>query len=70
MFKVHEPEEEQTLQDTVNVALKQIEEKQYKAELLAKGFESKNIYEYGFAFEGKKILIGSRVKKRIDKFIK
>ncbi len=62
-FKVHEPEEEQTLQDTVNIALKQIEEKQYKAGLLAKGFESKNIYEYGFAFEGKKILIGSRAKK-------
>ena len=62
-FKVHEPEEEQTLQDTVNIALKQIEEKQYKAGLLAKGFESKNIYEYVFAFEGKKILIGSRAKK-------
>ena len=36
-FKVHEPEEETSLQDTVQSALAQIDEKKYDAELLARG---------------------------------
>ena len=57
-FKVHEPEEETSLQDTVQSALAQIDEKKYDAELLARGIPADRIRHYGFAFEGKKVLIG------------
>ena len=57
-FKVHNPRREANLEETVQVAHAQIEEKQYKAVLLDKGFGKEQIYKYGFAFEGKKVLIG------------
>lgn len=57
-FKVHDPEDEETLKDTVNAAKKQIEEKQYAAQLIARGIPKERIRSYGFAFEGKKVLIG------------
>ena len=57
-FKVHKPKREASLEETVENALKQIEEKQYEAELLARGIAKENIYKYGFAFCGKEVLIG------------
>ena len=57
-FKVHEPDEEETLQDTVRVALDQITEKNYDADLLSQGISADRIRHYGFAFEGKRVLIG------------
>ena len=57
-FKVHDEDEERTLKDTVAAALSQIEEMQYDAKLLERGVKPENIRHYGFAFEGKKVLIG------------
>ena len=39
------------------VALQQIKERQYDAELIARGIDRKHIRHYGFAFQGKKVLI-------------
>ena len=57
-FKVHDPIDEDNLQDTVKKALSQIEEKQYTAGLMARGIPQEKIRCYGFAFQGKRVLIG------------
>jgi hypothetical protein len=56
-FKVKKQHEE-TLEETLKNAIAQIEEKHYEQELISAGIPSGNIRKYGFAFEGKKVLIG------------
>ncbi len=57
-FKVQDPEEEKELSDTVKEALNQIDRQQYEALLIEKGVPGEKIHKYGFAFSGKKVLIG------------
>ncbi len=62
-FKVRDADDEQTLADTVNEALKQIDERQYSQMLIDNGISIGKIKKYGFAFEGKKVLIGGSANK-------
>lgn len=59
-FKVRDSSEEKSLEDTGDEALKQIEKQQYQADLESRGFPGDRIRKYGFAFEGKEVLIKSR----------
>ena len=59
-FKVINPRKESSLEETVTVALRQIEEKDYDAELIKRGVKEENIHHYGFAFKGKEVLIDGR----------
>ena len=58
-FKVRDSSEEKSLADTAEEALKQIEELQYQADLENRGISGDRIRKYGFAFEGKEVLIKS-----------
>lgn len=58
-FKVQNITKEKSLEQTVENALRQIEEKEYDTELLARGIKKERIRHYGFAFRGKKVLIGT-----------
>jgi hypothetical protein len=57
-FKVRDSDDEEDLKATVQEALHQIDEKQYNQTLIAQGISPDRIRKYGFAFEGKKVLIG------------
>ena len=59
-FKVINQRKENSLEETVAAALKQIEEKNYDAELIKRGVKAENIHHYGFAFKGKEVLIDGR----------
>ena len=56
-FKIHERNEE-SLQATVDAAHKQILDKKYVKNLEACGITADRIKSYGFAFDGKNVLIG------------
>ena len=58
-FKVQNTSKEKSLEETVEHALRQIQKKQYDTELLARGITKERIRHYGFAFRGKKVLIGN-----------
>lgn len=57
-FKVYDADGEGSLDETVQAALRQIEEKEYEQILIDAGMEKERIRRYGFAFEGKRVLIG------------
>ncbi len=57
-FKVYNPKKDASLEDAVKAALVQIEEKKYEEALVGKGIPEERIRKYGFAFEGKTVLIG------------
>ena len=58
-FKVQDKTKENDLISTSQAALRQIRSKGYAAILQSKGIDDRQIYEYGFAFCGKEVYIGS-----------
>ncbi len=56
-FKVRDSGEEKSLEETADAALKQIKKQRYEADLESRGFPGDRIRKYGFAFEGKEVLI-------------
>ena len=56
-FKVRNVRKEKSLEETARSALDQIRERRYSEELKNRGISVERINSYGFAFEGKKVLI-------------
>ena len=59
-FKVYQPRKEKGLEDTVEAALRQIEDRKYETLLTARGIPGERIRRYGLGFRGKEVLIGER----------
>ena len=57
-FKVHNSRRGQDLEETLQNALRQIDEKKYEMSLLSRGIPAERIRKYGFVFDGKTVLIG------------
>ena len=57
-FKVFNRRRENSLEDTVNSALDQIEKMRYAEKSVERGIPKERIRRYGFAFRGKEVLIG------------
>ncbi len=57
-FKVFNSRKEDTLEETVQSALLQIEQNQYEQTLMDQGIGKERIRKYGFGFRGKEVLIG------------
>lgn len=56
-FKVRDEAKEHSLDETANNALSQIKNMNYKSELVSRGIDEDRISCYGFAFEGKDVLV-------------
>ena len=56
-FKVYNPAKDKDLKAAAENALSQIEQRKYSNVLIERGIAEEQIYCYGFAFEGKKVLI-------------
>lgn len=63
-FKVLNKKKEKNLEETVESAFRQIEEKKYVTDFVAAGINEKCIYTLGFAFAGKEVLV--KEKKRYE----
>ena len=59
-FKVYNPAKDSDLKAAAENALSQIEQRKYSKVLIDRGIDEEQIYYYGFAFEGKKVLICRR----------
>lgn len=57
-FMIFNKTRDMTMEDTVAAAHAQMKERRYDASMSAKGIPAERIKKYGFAFQGKEVLIG------------
>jgi hypothetical protein len=60
-FKVWDKKKEKNLEETVESAFRQIEEKKYVTDLVTAGINEERIYKLGFAFAGKEVLVKEKI---------